>query len=253
VSCSPSVEEEVKCHRRDRGVWSFTPFVFLGLMRKDITAPSTYYKMSIRPASPKLSKAARIARSPKALIGQTSASGQADDSYMPFLGVKKLYKHAIKTRPVVTGFIISAVLGGLGDVMAQLNSDKLFHVNKFIGFTFYCGIYNGPVLHFWFLFLSKLFQSYSPTTGLLYKQLLHHGVLNPIVYVPTFYLAQGRWLGLSPEETMISLRTNYVPTLQATWMVFIPVNTVQFLYIPIEHQVLFASACTFFWNIFMAL
>jgi hypothetical protein len=48
-------------------------------------------------------------------------------------------------------------------------------------------------------------------------------------------------------------RLEYWPTLKKLWMTWIPTSAVQFLFIPVPHQVLFVSMVSLGWNIALSL
>jgi hypothetical protein len=167
-------------------------------------------------------------------------------------GLFRRYNVVLKKRPILTQTATATSLAGLGDLIVQMSSEKAFNTTKFLGFTAYAGAYSGPLMHFWFGFLARRFHSFPKMKGLLYKQIVHHGFANPFMYAPSFYLAQGVWLQKSYDETLTTLKKNYFSLLQTTWVVWMPLTGVQFLFVPVQYQVLFASSCVFFWNVFMA-
>ena len=103
------------------------------------------------------------------------------------------------------------------------------------------------------------------------KLLLHHGVVNPAVYVPGFFTFFGLWMGLSAavpaalpatllltpfvasQEILRKARNDYWSTLTKCWYTWIPATTVQFLFVPVKLQVTYIAGVAFGWNILLSI
>ena len=201
-----------------------------------------------------------------------------------FFSVIRGYNALLAKYPCTTKTVTAGALAAAGDVFVQINSKEdgekessggivkratagdrqadplqttvsyeTFDVKRFVGFTIFGSIWSGYLNHYWFDWLAKTFAHHTPVKALAYKTLCQHGLLNPFLYIPAFFLSQGWWLGKSWEETKETASRSYVATLSSCYLFWIPATSAQFLWIPLRYQVLYGSTLSFFWNVFLAL
>ena len=119
--------------------------------------------------------------------------------------------------------------------------------------------WEAPIIELWYSkLLPKITASYlggfQARTRLTLRILIDALVFAPVSY-GGFYifktlLEQGS--SVSTEEISDELLHKLPKTVAADWMLWIPVNLLNFRYIPIGYQSLFVGVCTFFFNIILS-
>uniref|UniRef100_A0A7S0RWM4 Peroxisomal membrane protein MPV17 n=1 Tax=Chlamydomonas leiostraca TaxID=1034604 RepID=A0A7S0RWM4_9CHLO len=164
-------------------------------------------------------------------------------------GLWARYEHALHKRPVLTQMTTSALLWGLGDVLAQRVAERVQTVDKRrIGLTAGFGAgFMGPVGHFWYqgldIMASKLLK---PGTGpfLIGKVVADTFILGPL-YVIAFYaygsyfIDQTGWQGFHSKITK-----DFFPTFLAELAIWPAFQTFNFTKIPVNHQLLAVNCMT---------
>ena len=168
------------------------------------------------------------------------------------------------TDPILLEHIATGgALALAGDVIAQslLSEKKGFPPEDWdkartAAFVAFGGIYTGGVQHFIFGFLNASFDD--PIKRLLLAQFF----FIPFCYYPTF-LAMVPWLragleadgGFGAEEVaarreeLFSETASKIPsTLLRNWCFWLPVQFVQFSFIPVDLQVTYCAAFGVIWN-----
>ena len=114
------------------------------------------------------------------------------------------------------------------------------------------------MMHAYFGFLERTFpQRRFGAAGalrmLLSKTAANQLITNPFIYLPLFYSWTGLVYGRSIDETMEKVRREYLSSLQATWLIFTPVNILNFYFTPVRHQVSVNVATSFVYNTTLSL
>lgn len=155
---------------------------------------------------------------------------------------------------VVQAGVISGSLSLAGDVLAQLlaNRDRgtmgydvarAARMGSF-GLAFY-----GPYQHFWYRALDRAFTA--KTVGnFAAKVAMNQLCLAPVVITCVF-----AWnLALQGQAPSLrgKLEQDFVPTLVNGWKFWVPAASVNFLVVPVQHQVLYMSACGVLWTAYLS-
>ena len=74
----------------------------------------------------------------------------------------------------------------------------------------------------------------------------------PFCYLPSFYLYTGLMLGNDIRTIKNQMSIEYLKTLQYCWIFWIPVQTLNFSFIPLKYQVLFMTSCNLLWNVYIS-
>ena len=109
-------------------------------------------------------------------------------------------------------------------------------------------MWNGPFMHNYFNFLESRFPQAGGFRNLLTKIAINQLFMNTSVYLPLFYTWTGYVYGRSMDETLAKARREYMPSLQATWAIFTPVNFLNFYLTPVRHQVTVNIVVSFVYN-----
>lgn len=113
--------------------------------------------------------------------------------------------------------------------------------------------HRGPVIHAFHNFLDLvLFKRMEQTSMpvVIAKVVIDQFIFTPIftsVYFYTRALAEDK----SMSDTTALIRNKLSAILRKNWTVWIPVNVVNFLFVPLDLRVLFGSVVAFFWNSYL--
>ncbi len=72
------------------------------------------------------------------------------------------------------------------------------------------------------------------------------------VGIPLYFTCMGLMEGKSTDEVKLSLDQKYLPTLFTNWTVWIPVQTINFMFNPPQYRLLTVNVVSIFWNCFLS-
>ncbi|KAJ9516839.1 hypothetical protein QJQ45_027262 [Haematococcus lacustris] len=159
------------------------------------------------------------------------------------------YEAQLTKRPVAVQALTSAALWGLGDLVAQRYAEQRKHVDqRRLGLTAAFGAgFMGPVGHFWYLGLDVAARKLlSPGTARYVgaKVLADTLILGPI-YVLAFY-AWGSFVidGSGWSTLKDKVTKDFIPTYLAELAIWPAFQTVNFIRVPVAHQLLAVNVMT---------
>lgn len=161
------------------------------------------------------------------------------------------YLELLAKFPVVTKAITSACLTLIGDVVCQFVIDKVQSLDykRTFMFTFLGLVLVGPTLHFWYLYLSKL-VTLPGAGGALLRLLLDQFLFAPVfigVFLSSLVALEGR-----PAEVIPKLKQEWFSSVQANWLLWIPVQFLNFRFVPQQFQVLASNFVSLIWNVILS-
>lgn len=152
--------------------------------------------------------------------------------------------------------LISGSLSLAGDLIAQLlalrdqapgtgsyDATRAARMGSF-GLFFY-----GPYQHYWYRALEQAMPGRNVQNFLL-KVTANQLCLAPLVIAAAF-----AWnLGVQGQikEFPAKTRRDFKPTLYTGWKFWVPAASINFLAIPLQHQVLYMSACGVVWTAYLS-
>lgn len=167
------------------------------------------------------------------------------------------YSDKLIKWPLITKMVTSGTLCGAGDLLCQtINGDgSSFNLKRAAAFTAMGVIYVAPALHLNFVYIlprvvpasknaSKVIQG-------LKKVAFDQSCIAPIFTVGLFMtinLLEGH--GFSGG--LLALKTKLWETMLVGWRVWIPVNFINFSFIPVMYQLLFVNVVAVFYNGFLS-
>lgn len=164
-----------------------------------------------------------------------------------------LVDQEILGNPVVRAGIISGSLSLVGDLLAQFLSCAQTRSSYDPARSFRMGSFGlllyGPYQHYWYNALDGALPARTLTNFAL-KVFMNQACLAPVVVAGVF-----TWnLGLQGKLESLSskCKRDFVPTLVTGWKFWVPAATVNFTMIPLQHQVLYMSACGVIWTAFLS-
>ena len=109
-------------------------------------------------------------------------------------------------------------------------------------------------MHYYFGFLDARFPKHpSAWRALLKKTAFNQLFLNPFVYLPLFYTWTGMWYSRTLDQTLDKAKHEWWDSLVATWVIFTPLNLVNFSLVPLRHQQAVNAAASFVYNTTLSL
>jgi len=123
--------------------------------------------------------------------------------------------------------------------------------HRTLKFFFLGGVVVGPALHHWYSFLVR-FSPAQTTAGALKRLALDQLVFAP-TFIPVFFSGLQFLDGnFDLKQLRGKLERDYVDTLVANYLLWVPAMLINFRLVPMQYQVLFSNAVGFGWNVFLS-
>lgn len=189
-------------------------------------------------------------------MASSSGSGSSDEDKAKSLLVKLAtkYNHYLRTNPVLTKSITSAVTAGLGNIVSQKiqkrGKNLPLEYRPVIAFSAYGFFLSGPLIHYFYEFLDKFIPktaSYSKAKRLL----IDRGVMSPALLLVFFYVV-AILEGKSHEGAIRKIGQHYWTALKMSWRVWIIFQFFNLNYVPREYRVLAGNMMSFLWSVYLA-
>lgn len=74
----------------------------------------------------------------------------------------------------------------------------------------------------------------------------------PLLYMPLFFGITGALGGLDVSKSIARARSLYVPILQRNYFFWLPIQFIQFLFLPVDYQIPFVCAASLCWTIILS-
>eukprot|EP00347_Sterkiella_histriomuscorum_P009534 403340840 len=168
------------------------------------------------------------------------------------------YNQCLQKRPLVTKMITSGALGGIGDVLCQymeqkykLSESKGWNWQRTSNFMMMGCFFSAPILHIHF---SKLLPLIAPlqTRAHAFKKLFVDQLIVSPLFMIGWYMAISSLDGKPIKKSIEDLKLKFQPTMMAHWKVWPAVNYINFLFVPVHYQVLFANLISLFFNSYLS-
>ncbi|KAL3843867.1 hypothetical protein ACJIZ3_001270 [Penstemon smallii] len=173
-------------------------------------------------------------------------------SSSPKFGLVGWYLGLVKTRPVATKSITSALIYTAADVSSQTimgETSERYDLLRTLRMAGYGMLIIGPSLHYWFNFMSRVF----PKRDLLstFKKI----TLGQTVYGPAmnviFFSMNAALQGENGSEIVARLKRDLVPTMISGIMYWPVCDFVTFKFIPVHLQPLVSNSFSYLWTVYM--
>ncbi|KAG6549234.1 hypothetical protein Mapa_009220 [Marchantia paleacea] len=184
--------------------------------------------------------------------GQGGAGGAGDSAKSSRLWAFWLwYMGCLDARPIFTKALTSAILTFFGDLFCQFvveNAEKL-DIKRICTMTSLGFCLTGPTLHFWYLALHK-FVTVGGPVGVGVRLALDQFVFSP-AFIAVFISSLMTLEGNSSQITA-KLKQDLWPAVLMNWRLWIPAQTINFMFVPQKLQVAFANVIALAWNTYMS-
>ncbi|KZT63812.1 hypothetical protein DAEQUDRAFT_679701 [Daedalea quercina L-15889] len=165
----------------------------------------------------------------------------------------KAFNASLVRRPMLTQCASSAVMFGVGDVLAQQAFEKKGTNHDFLRTArtaFYGGALFGPLLTKWLDLLNRL-RVQSRVREVVYKVWLDQTVFTPGV-IGFFFTSMTLLEGKSFFDAQERLSNAYAPTLVRNWGVFVPTQILNFALVPPQYRFFTINTVALFWNAYLS-
>ena len=183
-------------------------------------------------------------------------------------GALAWYNAQLRVRPLTTKALTCSLLCGTADVTCQLAfGDR--RAGDFGGLDWrraarfaFCGAaITAPLFHWWFSVLNRVFPASGGLRSVARKlasDMLIMAVPFNIMFISTLYTIEA--LGDDPSCSLVTAGLTACGRCQAMigsvmrdyWMVWAPLQLINFAVVPLPYQVLFMNIGAFFWNVYLA-
>ncbi|EPS95827.1 hypothetical protein FOMPIDRAFT_1025605 [Fomitopsis schrenkii] len=165
----------------------------------------------------------------------------------------KAFNASLVRRPMLTQCASSAVMFGVGDILAQQAFEKKGTKHDFIRTArtaFYGGALFGPLLTKWLVLLQRI-RVQSRVREVVYKVWLDQTVFTPGV-IGFFFTSMTLLEGKSFQDARQRVSEAYVPTLVRNWGVFVPTQIINFWLVPAQYRFFAVNFVALFWNAYLS-
>ena len=192
------------------------------------------------------------------------------------------YTHSLKTHPLITKMVTGGALATGGDAIAQksasnnsnnIDSDFVYDRRRAGSFAAFDMAYRA-LQHVSFPLIVQQCQGQFATAFLhglpfvapasvhaadnvhllaaMEQTLASQLGIVPFIYYPVFFALTGVIQGLTSEQAVTRAMENFVPLMKRNLIFWIPVQFVQFAFVPQDLQIPFLSACGLCWTFILS-
>lgn len=161
-------------------------------------------------------------------------------------------------NPVLKSGLISGSLSLAGDLVAQVltnqpqdgsYSGQSYDAARALRMGSFGLLFYGPYQHYWYRALDRAFPART-LQNFASKVALNQFCLAPVVISGIF--AWNLALQGSLSEFPAKVQRDFMPTIMTGWKFWVPAATINFVAVPLQHQVLYMSACGVIWTAFLS-
>lgn len=169
----------------------------------------------------------------------------------------RAYEAMLVERPVPTKMVSGGILWGAGDLVAQATGDSL-DTPRLSRAVIYGTVIHAPIAHLHYEFLEffvhrvGVSKSMQAVTKLFMEQFVYWGYASNSLY----HFSMAKMEGYDVQESVQRVYDRLWPTMKAQWAFWIPVQYVNFKFVPVRHQlnvvlltsVVWTAALSFFFS-----
>jgi len=158
----------------------------------------------------------------------------------------RLYSSWLERSPLLTKAITAGLVSAGGDLGTQTLVEKhslgdldWSRLRRFGGLGLFV---SAPLLHYWYGFLSRAFPT-SPMRRVLADQFGFAPV-----FLSGFIFGNEFFQRMSVEKSLAKVKQEIQQTVLVNWVVWIPFQSLNFNFVPLQYQVLANNMAAVFWN-----
>lgn len=146
--------------------------------------------------------------------------------------------------------VTSAAISAVGDITSQLVFEERDALDwrRLSTFTVLGGVLVAPTLHAWYSFLHRRLPGDAMAT--VGRRLL----LDQLAFAPTFIPSFMMTLLLleGHAHPARKVRHEWWPAMLVNWQLWVPAQLINFRFVPVHFQVLFANGVAVVWNVYLS-
>ena len=168
------------------------------------------------------------------------------------------YQVLLNTRPVLTRALTGFGISFLSDFLSQYIECKIegfdfmqrYGLMRSMNLAVYNCVVISPTFYYWYRFLAFRYPGSAWRPFL--KKLLLDRLLIPPPLILGFFVSQTLMNGGSLKDVEARVEGHYINTLKMNLVVWPAAMLVNFKYIPLQYQVLYANLVGFIWTIYLS-
>merc|ERR1719453_2219666 len=195
-------------------------------------------------------------RSSKVRIGAIGAIATAA-GIKALPGIGRFYSAAAIAAPLSCAVTTAAVKGVASDLFAQIVVERKLRNISFsrtIAFASFGAIYLGALASWKYNTLyTALFGQSTALSVILSKVSLDIFVSGPLIYFPLYFIVKGLFAGQGPLNSLREyLSSNGMSILRRYWMLWLPVETCMWFFVPAHLRIAFMCTVSLIWQVFLS-
>mmetsp|Transcript_8365 Transcript_8365/g.27403 ORF Transcript_8365/g.27403 Transcript_8365/m.27403 type:complete len:200 (+) Transcript_8365:38-637(+) len=165
------------------------------------------------------------------------------------------YEAALASNPVPTKMVTGGLLWGLGDAVAQAGTAEPMDAARLGRAVVYGTAIHAPVAHVHYEFLEAFVQRFrvsagaAPIVKLVMEQFVYWGWLSNALY----HFSMATMEGYGVTDSVQRVNDRLWPTMKSQWAFWIPVQYLNFKFVPVRHQLGVVLATSVAWCSFLSL
>jgi hypothetical protein len=188
-------------------------------------------------------------------------------------GIFGQYLHTLSVHPLETKMATGAVMAVAGDALAQSRDDNEYDTRRASSFAAFDMAYRALQHKLFPLIVHKfhgqfLLAALSSTLPLVHSNMDASSITDylaaieqtlasqlgivPFFYYPVFFALTGTIQGLSASGSMDRAKETFVPLMKRNLLFWLPVQFIQFEYVPENLQIPFLSICGLCWTVVLS-
>jgi len=191
------------------------------------------------------------AKGVQAVFSRAMTTGPSNGGAQGSKSLLQRYMQLLDEKPIAAKVLTSVVIGGAGDVACQLlvDNDRPFSFRRLFNMAFLGAVLVAPCLHVWYGFLAKTIPGSSWLA--VGKRLAADQLVFAPSFVALFFCAMATVQG-APEESVKRLQDGWLDAVVMNYKIWPLAQVINFRFIPVQHQVLFANFVALFWNTYLS-
>ena len=176
------------------------------------------------------------------------------------------YQQQLAEHPLVTKMMTGSVLAVCGDALAQSKEDNPeYDTKRAAGFAIFDSLYRA-LQHFSFPIIVAYCHGQTlgsvPLIGdnfeasslaAMESTLASQLGIVPFLYYPAYFSITGTMQGLTASESFSRAQEKFLPLMQRNLLFWIPVQYIQFGFVPEDLQIPFLSVCGLCWTFILSI
>ena len=166
----------------------------------------------------------------------------------------KLYNKFLIKNPITSNLITGCILGFSGDLICQVIVEKKneYDTKRLFSFTTFSTLYHGlvnPLIYNSYPNILPTKLKISPIKFGITCSIIDNFIHVPFLYTPSFFLSTSLLQGNGWNSAFVSMKNGLVPSITACWTMWIPLQFINFTFVPSHMRPTFVNVGCLVWSI----